>query len=361
MSQLGLGMTTVTEEPRGRGPGRRGGVAVLVAATVVVAVVAIVLVAVVRWFSASPDYTGSGTGQVIVQIRTGDSISQVAQTLQQDGVVRSTSAFIDVAGSDPSGASIQAGTYRLRLHMSAQDALALLLDPASRVSTPVLVPEGLRTDQTLQVLSKKTKIPVGQLEAVLAAPGQLGLPAYARGNPEGFLFPATYDVAPGMSAQQLLGQMVRRYHQAEADTQLLQRAAAVHLTPYQVIIVASIVQAEGRNPDFPKIARAILNRLAAKMKLQLNSTVNYALRTDKAQLSLTDIAVASPYNTYLVAGLPPGPIDSPGEAAINAVLAPATGNWLYWVTVNPATGETKFTNSYAQFLQFKAELQANTR
>ena len=98
------------------------------------------------------------------------------------------------------------------------------------------------------------------------------------------------------------------------------------------------------------------------MRLQLNSTVNYALKNSKAQpVARADIAVPSPYNTYLHAGLPPGPIDSPGEDAINAVLAPAAGNWLYWVTVDPKTGETKFTNSYAEFLQFKAELQGERR
>jgi UPF0755 protein len=102
-----------------------------------------------------------------------------------------------------------------------------------------------------------------------------------------------------------------------------------------------------------------MNRLAAGMRLQLNSTVNYVLRNNAQRLSTDDIATPSPYNTYLHPGLPPGPIDSPGEDAINAVLDPAVGNWLYWVTVDPKTGETKFTNSYSQFLQFKAELKAN--
>ena len=157
----------------------------------------------------------------------------------------------------------------------------------------------------------------------------------------------------------MLKAMVHRFTQAEADTSIATRAADVHLTPYQVLVVASIVQAEGRTEDFPKIARAIFNRLDAGMRLQLNSTVNFILKNGQAKLSTDDIATPSPYNTYLHAGLPPGPINSPGEDAINAVLAPAAGNWLYWVTVDPKTGETKFTNSYAEFLQFKAELKAN--
>ncbi len=361
MSQLGLGMKTETQERTGRRPSRnrRGGFAVLVAAVVVLAVLGLLVAGVVRTFAAKPDYTGNGHGQVLVQVRTGDSVSQVAATLERIGVIRTAATFVEAADGDALAANIQPGTYKLRLQMSATAALALLLDPAAKVSSRVLIPEGKRLDQVVALLARGTKIPAKDLLAALAAPGKLGLPDYAGANAEGFLFPATYDVEPGSDAQHVLRAMVKRFAKAEADTQLLDRAAAVHLTPYQVVVVASMVQAEGRTEDFPRIARAILNRLAKGMKLQLNSTVNYVLKNDKDQLTNDDIAVQSPYNTYLVGGLPPGPIDSPGEDAINAVLAPATGNWLYWVTTDPKTGETKFTASYAEFLQFKAELQAN--
>ncbi len=360
MSQLGLGMTTVTEESRRRRPGRfRGGVAVLVAAAVIVALVAVLVLAVVRWFSTSPDYVGSGHGQVIVQVRVGDNLDVIASALEKADVVRSASAFVGVASADPNGQNIQPGSYKLHFQMSASSALALLLDPNARISTRVVIPEGMRLDAMVQVLSKGTHIPVADLMAVLAHPAALGLPAYAGGNPEGFMFPATYDAEPGNTATGVLTAMVKRFGQAATSVDLLTRAKAVHLTPYQVVIVASIVQAEGRPADFPKIARAIMNRLAIHMKLQLNSTVNFILKNNTEKLSLADIATPSPYNTYLVPGLPPGPINSPGEAALSAVLAPATGNWIYWITVNPKTGLTKFTNSYAQFLQFKAELTAN--
>ena len=360
MSQLGLGMTTVTDATRRRGPGKRGGgFAVLLAAGVVLALVAVVLLAVVRWFSTSPDYQGSGHGEVIVQIHVGDRLDEIAKALEKSDVVRSASAFAAVAAADPHGQDIQPGSYRLHFQMSATAALTLLLDPASRISSRVTIPEGMRLDAMLKLLSKGTHLTVEQFTAALASPAALKLPAYAGNHPEGFLFPATYDVEPGNTALGVLSTMVKRFGQAATSVDLVTRAKAVHLTPYQVVIIASLVQAEGTPKDFPKIARAILNRLSAKMKLQLNSTVNYVLKNNKAQLSTADIAVRSPYNTYLVSGLPPGPINSPGEDALNAVLAPAAGNWLYWVTVNPATGETKFTNSYAQFLQFKAELKRN--
>jgi UPF0755 protein len=358
MSQLGIEMRDVPTRTSRRGR-RGGGMAVLVAAIVVFGLIGLAVGFGVRWFTNKPDYVGDGHGTVEVTISTGESITGVGQSLEKADVVRSASAFVAVANADPDGPNLQPGTYRLHLQMSAQAAYDLLQDPASREMSRVLVPEGLRTDQIVKLLASKTKISAKELQAALAAPAALGLPAYANGNPEGFLFPATYDVAPGEDATQVLKAMVKRFVQAETDTTLAARAPAVHLTPYQVLVVASIVQAEGRTEDFPKIARAILNRLDAGMRLQLNSTVNFVLKNGKANLSTDDIATPSPYNTYLHSGLPPGPINSPGEDAINAVLAPANGNWLYWVTVDPKTGETKFTNSYAQFLQFKAELKAN--
>jgi UPF0755 protein len=124
--------------------------------------------------------------------------------------------------------------------------------------------------------------------------------------------------------------------------------------------MASLVQAEGgRLSDYPKIARVIYNRLAQGMPLQLDSTVLYGLNTYGIIASDQQLNSTSPYNTYKYKGLPPGPIDSPGDAAIRAVLHPASGNWLYFVTVNPKTGETLYTSSPAQFEQFRAELEKN--
>ena len=358
MSQLGLGMTTVTQEPRG--PGRRGGaLAVLIAAGVVLGLVAVVIMVFLRLFSSTPDYVGGGHGEVVVQIKIGDNLDQIGLILQTANVVHSGSSFVAVASADPNGQNIQPGSYKMAFQMSDTAALAMLLDPSSRISARAVIPEGLRVDQTVRLQARATGIPVASFNAVLAHPSQLGLPSYAGNNPEGFLFPATYDVQPGNTALGVLTAMVKRFDQSATKVDLAHRAAAVHLTPYQVVVLASLVQAEGTPADFPKIARTILNRLAINMKLQLNSTVNYVLKNGKARLSLTDIAVASPYNTYLVTGLPPAPINSPGEAALEAVLAPAAGNWIYFVTVNPVTGLTKFTNSYAEFLTFKAELTAH--
>jgi peptidoglycan lytic transglycosylase G len=195
---------------------------------------------------------------------------------------------------------------------------------------------------------------------VLKDPAQLHLPGFANGKPEGYLFPATYSVQPHETALGVLTGMVQRFQQEAANVGLPVAARQVHLTQAQVVVMASLLQAEGgRLSDYPKIARVIYNRLAHGMPLQLDSTVLYGLNKYGILASNKDLTSPSPYNTYKHKGLPPGPIDSPGAAAIQAVLHPVAGNWLYFVTVNPKTGETRYTSSPAQFQQFRQELARN--
>jgi len=167
-------------------------------------------------------------------------------------------------------------------------------------------------------------------------------------------------VQPHETALGVLSAMVQRFDQEAAALNLPAAAAQVHLDEAQVIIMASLVQAEGgRLSDYPKIARVIDNRLAQGIPLQLDSTVLFGLNTYGIIANDGQLNSSSPYNTYRYKGLTPGPIDSPGQAAIEAVLHPAPGNWLYFVTVNPKTGETLFTASEAQFEQYRAELEHN--
>jgi len=190
----------------------------------------------------------------------------------------------------------------------------------------------------------------------------LNLPSFAKGHPEGYLFPATYDIQPNTPPLKVLQDMVTRFDQEAASIGLPAAAAHAELTQSDVIIVASLIQAEGRRQsDLPKIARVIYNRLnsSPQIPLQLDSTVMYALHRYGIIATAQQIKVKSSYNTYLHAGLPPGPIDSPGAAAIRAALHPAHGTWMYFVTVDPKTGLTKFTSSFAQFQQFRAELESN--
>lgn len=356
MSQLGLGMSTAPDRS-----GRRGTAATVVAVLAMLCVVGILVLLGLRWFSRSPDYQGEGHGEVKVQVQAGDSVTRIGETLERSDVVRSARAFVDAASGVPEAAGIQPGTYLLRQQMGAAEALALLLDPSSRVTKKIVIPEGTRVSGTVARLAAATGIPATDFEAVLAEPEPLELPPYSGGKAEGYLFPATYEAEADATAVGLLTAMVRRFDQAADEVDLVGQAPSVGLDPGEVVIVASLLEAEGRPEDFPMIARVIYNRLEAGMRLQLDATVNYALGTSNLALTPDDLEVDSPYNTYRYEGLPPGPINSPGEAALAAALHPADGPWLYYVTVDPSTGETKFTDSYAEFLQFKAELKANTR
>jgi UPF0755 protein len=308
-----------------------------------------------------PDYAGPGTGTVTVQIKSGETATQVGQQLLNQGVVASVRAFSNAAKASGRGSALEPGYYHLHKHMAAKLAFALLLKPSSRVEFSVLIPEGLRLSEIIATLGKDT----GDLKAYQQAikdVSALGLPSYAKGNPEGYLFPATYTVQPGTQPVQVLRKMVQRFNQEASSVSL--RAVAGHdqISEGDAIIVASLIQAEGKRPqDLAKIARVIYNRLNAKMNLQLDTTVLYARHSRAADVTVAQTQdTKSPYNTYLHRGLPPGPIDSPGDAAIKAALhpAPTSDDWLYFLTVNPKTGLTKFTNSFTEFQQFQQELAA---
>ena len=306
------------------------------------------------------DYTGDGTGSVVVQVPSGASAVSLGPELVQLGVVASSRAFVLAAEHSANPAGLLPGFYGMHKHMQASLAYALLLNPKNLVQVTVTIPEGLRLSQTTTLLGAKSGIPATAYAAALKNPASLGLPSYANGKADGYLFPATYVVQPHETALGVLRGMVQRFDQEAADVNLPAAASQVHRSQDQVIIMASLVQAEGgRLSDYPKIARVIYNRLAQGIPLQLDSTVLYGLNTFGILANDQQLKSPSPYNTYRNKGLPPGPIDSPGNAAIQAVLHPATGNWIYFVTVNPKTGETLFTSSETQFEQFRQELQHN--
>jgi UPF0755 protein len=306
------------------------------------------------------DYSGAGTGHVVVQVTSGETPTGLGPQLAKLGVVASSRAFVLAAehSSNPNG--LLPGFYGMHLHMKASTAYALLLNQKNLVQVTVTIPEGWRLSQIVAYLGAKSGIPASAYQAVLKNPAQLHLPAYANGKPEGYLFPATYEVVPHESALGVLSGMVQRFEQEAVQVNLPTVAKRVHLTQGQVIIMASLVQAEGgRTSDYSKIARVIYNRLARGIPLELDSTVLYGLNTYGIIANDQQLKSSSPYNTYKYKGLTPGPIDNPGAAAIAAAVNPAAGNWLYFVTVNPKTGETLFTASQAQFEQYRAELQHN--
>ncbi len=340
--------------PNRRAPGR------------IIAVVALLLVAVTtvgavfllfQQVGDVQDYPGPGTGETTVVVARGDSLREIGQSLVENDVVLSLEAFLDAAANNPEAQTIGPGRYTLLRQMSGSGALSLMLDPQSRMQSRLVIPEGLRLEEAVDAAQAATGLPMEDFTQALENPGELGLPQWADDRPEGFMFPATYDLAGDETAAQVLATLVQRFDQASTTVDLENRAESVGLTPYEVVVVASLLEAESKPQDFAKVARVIYNRLEQGMPLQLDSTVGYALGVDDLTLSAEQLEVDSPFNTYRYPGLPPRPINSPGEAALEAALAPAKGKWLYFVTVNPDTGETRFAKSYDRFLELKRQFQ----
>lgn len=316
-------------------------------------------------FSEADDYPGPGTGEVMFAVEPGDTAAAIGRGLKDAGVVASVEAFINEANADTASSGIQVGTYAMLQEMSARGALDVLIDPSNQVRDTVTIPEGLRVVDVVEVLADRTEFSAAQYENALSNAEGLGLPDYADGNPEGYLFPATYEVRPDDRPIDVLARMVSRWRQAANDADLEARAAELGRTPAELMTIASLIEAEGRGDDMPKISRVIWNRLegpgdrgGTNGLLQIDAAVNYALeRKGTIRLSTAEIdsVASSPYNTYKQVGLPPTAINSPGEDAIDAASHPVDGPWYYYVTVNLATGETKFSESYDEFLGFKAE------
>ena len=312
-------------------------------------------------FSSAADYDGPGHGKVTFEVVSGDSAASIGRRLKEQGVVASVDAFVEAANGNPDWSNLQAGYFPLKKEMQAEDAVAILVDPSNMVKSTVTIPEGLRVVDIVAILAKETDYSAKDFQKVLDHPDELGLPDYAGGNPEGYLFPATYDFGPDATPEAMLTAMVDRWKQAADDADLEGKAAELGYSPAELMTIASLVQSEGRGDDMPKIARVIYNRLEGDETnglLQIDATVNYGAGNKLGAVPTTaDLELDSPYNTYKNTGLPPTPIEAPGDDAIAAATHPADGDWYYYVTVNLKTGETKFAETYDEFLQYKAELQ----
>ncbi|MGY5882072.1 endolytic transglycosylase MltG [Modestobacter lacusdianchii] len=343
---------------RGRGGGRGSGGGRKRRGPITVAISLLVLLGIIGglafgglylWRTINPvaeDYTGTGTGSVQIRVNEGESLRAIGNTLVEADVIASVEPFADAAAANPAATGIQPGVYALRSQMSGQAALDLLLDPASRMVTKVTIPEGRTVEQTLQLLADKGGLPLEELQAAAADPAALGLPAYANGLLEGFLFPATYDVEPGQTAADVLSRMVAR------TDQVLNQLQIPVENRLSVLTEASLVQAEaGSIEDMGKVATVLNNRLADGMLLQLDTTVNYANGKGGITTTAEDRANPSPYNTYVHPGLPPGAINNPGEEALRAVQNPTPGDWRFFVVVDPDTGETRFAATGAEHQQ----------
>lgn len=311
-------------------------------------------------FGSAPDYSGAGSGSVVVEIPPGAGLSEIGRILKENGVVKSSGAFVSAADSNPRAKGIQAGVYTLAKQMSGANAVKAMLDPAS--SSNMIVPEGKRNAEIYAMIDKRLQLKSGTTaKTAKEQSAKLGLPAWAKGGPdvmdplEGFLFPASYPAAKGMKPEAVLKKMVARANEEHTKAGLEKKAQELGLkNPLQVLTVASLVQAEGKyKEDFDKVARVVYNRLKPDNTetnglLDFDSTVNYARGESTLAIGSVDDTrkFKHPYNTYRIVGLPPGPIGNPGAAAINSTLNPAEGDWYYFVSVTE--DETVFSETNAE-------------
>ncbi|WP_225836752.1 endolytic transglycosylase MltG [Streptomyces sp. NK08204] len=322
-------------------------------------------------FGPAPDYAGSGNGEtVVVEIPKGAGGYVIGQKLKEAGVVESVDAFVSAQQANPDGKSLQDGVYTLQKHMSAASAVELMLSPKSRSN--LIIAEGTRNVAVYAMIDKRLKVPAGTT-AKVAKDGykSLGLPAWALNHPnlhdplEGFLFPSSYAVTKGQKPQAVLKSMVDRAKEKYAELGLEKRAQSLGLDgPWQLLTVASLVQAEGRShEDFEKMAEVVYNRLKPGNPetygaLEFDSTYNYVKNQSKLDLTIAEVRkYNNPYNTYHDKGLPPGPIDNPGEEAIQGALNPTHDGWYYFISMDGTT--TRFTKTYADHEKLVEEWTAS--
>lgn len=285
---------------------------------------------------------GSQGVETTVQVANGENGSDIAISLQKAGVVKTSKSFLKVALNDSRSRAIAPGTHRVNTHIPAVTALAQMLD-GKRIVGLINVKEGSTLSDVISLLKSSPSISQRAFSRWKSVKPSI---PNKSASLEGMLFPAQYSFAQGTSAQSAVETMSRRFQESLSSSHL--DKGYEKYDAYQMLTIASMIQVEGDSSDFSKIARVILNRLTIGMPLQLNSTVQYAANLrGQIALSTASTQIDSPYNTYRNVGLPPTPISNPGMAAIDAALHPATGDWIYFITVKP--GDTRFTRSFAQF------------
>lgn len=328
------------------------------------------------------DFTGTGKDDVVIEVNPGDSGLQIARTLQDKGVIADTGPFISAAAANPAMNAIQPGFYKVRTEIPAATAVQKLTDPANRVGK-LVIPEGKQLDDITAVGSgavnpgifalisdascvelngTKNCVSAADLKAA-AEEGtlqSLNVPEWAvkgasvmgqsHRRLEGLIAPGTWNINPSSTPKEILAKLVGESGEQYVKGGILDAATTLNISPYEVLIVGSLVQKEAQPADFAKVARVIYNRLNSDYdRLEFDSTVNYPLDRQEVATTDEDRAKETPWNTYAMPGLPATPICSPGAEALAAAERPEAGDWLYFVTID-STGTTLFTSDYQEHL-----------
>lgn len=302
----------------------------------------------------SDDYEGTGHGETTVAIVPGEIGSDVADALEEAGVVKTSEVFYELLLEQDPAVEFLPGLYTVKNEMSAQSALDALQDPANRVEFRATIPEGRTVAQTLEIVSAGAQIPLEDLQKAAEDPQSFGLPKSVK-SLEGWLYPATYEYEPDTTAEEALSLMIGY------QVSLLDELGVAKKDRQEVLTLASVVEKEaGRAEDFGKVARVIENRLDDGMLLQMDSTAQFGYgQSHDGSVWSSDEALAddNKWNTYVHQGLPIGPIANPGRAAVEAAVKPEKGDWLYFAAVNLDTGESVFSSTLADHEKAVAQLR----
>jgi UPF0755 protein len=278
-----------------------------------------------------------------IRISQGMAASTIGQLLEGEGVVRSSRLFAFFVRLQGLEHELEAGTYLLDGGSSTSALISTLLQAPVRTRR-VTVPEGLTTHETAALLARlgvADSTRFAHLTGDSALARELGIPGH---DMEGYLYPETYFLDEGSTEEAIIGRMVAEFHRVFADT-LGARLATLELSLHEVVTLASIIEREAVvAEERPMIAGVFLRRLELRRRLESCATVEYALGVHRKRLSNADLQVESPYNTYRHRGLPPGPIASPGRAALLAALYPVDTEFLYFVARGDGTHVFSRTN-----------------
>jgi len=309
----------------------------------------------VRGFdSSAPDFNcgAPSNEEVLIRIEAGEAGSSIGASLADAGVIKSSETYFRLAVADARAAKVAPGTHRLQKNLCAAESLDQLLD-SKRIVGLINISEGMWVNEVLPQMYRagfKKEDVRSALQSLIKPQGFDQL--------EGLLFPAQYSFASTTPASEALVAMVARAEKEMRSAGFYRPKAGY--TPAQLLVIASLIQAEGGERDFSKVSQVVRNRLKKGMPLQFDSTVHYVMQSrGNIFLSTKSTMLSSSYNTYRRYGLPPGPINNPGASAMRAAVTPQEGDWLYFITVAP--GDTRFTADIAQFNEWKFEYKKNLR
>jgi len=291
-----------------------------------------------------------------VEVVKGDTLSDVAAKLEDAGVIKSAFVFELQARYEGYGTEIKTGRYTFEAGQDSEEILRKLTAGEAVPTITVTIPEGLTLEETARTVAADSGVPASEFEKAAHRTdyGYAFLDNPHVKTTEGYLFPARYDFEKGVTARQIVDRLLGQYLLETQDLDIADAKERLDLKEYQVVTVASLIEKEAATPEEkPLIASVIYNRMRKDTPLQIDATIQYALKRPKTNLSLADLKIDSPYNTYKNKGLPPGPICSPSRESIQAALNPANTNYLYYVL--EADGQKHFfTSNYDDFLRAKA-------